>query len=44
MQDVVVALIVAVAVAVLAAKSWRAAQRRCRPKGKDGCDKCCKCG
>jgi hypothetical protein len=44
MQEIVVALVVAVAAAVLALKVVRAVIRRCRPQGKDGCGKCCKCG
>lgn len=44
MQDIIAALVVALAVVLLAAKGWRAIQRRRRPKGKNGCDKCCKCG
>lgn len=44
MQEAIVAMVVALAAAVLAVKLWRAVRRRCRPQGKTGCDKCCKCG
>lgn len=47
MQEIVVAVIVAVATSVLAVKIGRTVLRRCRPKGRDdqnGCGKCCKCG
>lgn len=44
MQEAIVAVIVALAAAALAVKIGRAVLRRCRPKGKDECGKCCKCG
>ena len=44
MQDAIAAAVVALAVALLTAKGWRAIQRRCRPQDKNGCDKCGKCG
>ncbi|HLO77504.1 MAG TPA: hypothetical protein VK196_13695 [Magnetospirillum sp.] len=43
-QEAVAALVVAAAAAILGLKLWRAIRRRCRPRGKDDCGKCCKCG
>lgn len=44
MQDILVAIIVAVAAIVLTTRIWQAIRRRCRPSDKDGCGKCGKCG
>ena len=44
MQEAAVALGVALAAAVLAAKGWRAIRRRRPGKGPDGCGTCGKCG
>lgn len=45
MQDIVVAVIVAIAAVVLATKIWQAIRRRCRPQDtQGGCGKCGKCG
>jgi hypothetical protein len=44
MQEIAVAGIVAIAVALLAVKAWQAVRRRCGTQSGGGCGKCGKCG